>query len=261
MKLAAALVLGALFASGARAVELKPETVQAFDRYIHETEARLERRLAPGGKFLWVDESPPRADRVRQGQLAIENRSGRDTTAVPSGLIHDWIGAVFIPGVTLGKTLALIQDYDRNQDNYKPEVLASRLVTRHGNDFQVYLRLMKKKVITVILDTDYDVRYFPLDARRCHSRAYSTRIAEVRNAGQRDERILPPGQDEGFLWRLYSYWRFQERDSGVYVECEAVSLTRAIPAGLGWLVEPIITTLPRESLANTLRETRTALQK
>jgi len=261
MRLAAALVLGVLSASCARAVALKPETVQAFDRYIRETEARLERRLAPGGRFLWVDEEKPRADRVLQGQLAIENRSGSDTIAVPGGLIHDWIGAVFIPGVTLGKTLALIQDYDHNQDDYKPEVLASRLVSRHGNDFQVYLRLMKRKVITVVLDTDYDVRYFPLDGGRCHSRAYSTRIAEVRNAGQRDERILPAGQDEGFLWRLYSYWRFQERDGGVYVECEAISLTRAIPAGLGWLIEPIITTLPRESLANTLRETRAALQR
>jgi hypothetical protein len=183
------------------------------------------------------------------------------TIAVPGGLIHDWIGAVFIPRVTLGQTLALIQDYDHNQDNYKPEVLASRLVSRHGNDFKVHLRLMKTKVVTVILDTDYDVRYFPLGGGRCHSRAYSTRIAEVKDAGKPDERTLPPGQDDGFLWRLYSYWRFQERDGGVYVECEAISLTRAIPVGLGWLIAPIITTLPRESLANTLRETRVALQK
>ena len=261
MRLAAALILCALSLSGARAVELKPETVQAFERYIRETESRLEQRLRPDGKFLWVDEEPKRVAQVRQGQLAIENRGAQDTLAVPGGLIHDWVGAVFIPGVTLGKTLALIQDYDHNQDNYKPEVLASRLISRHGNDFKVHLRLMKQKVITVILDTDYDVRYFPLDGGRCHSRAYSTRIAEVENAGKRDERILPPGKDDGFLWRLYSYWRFQERDGGVYVECEAISLTRAIPAGLGWLIEPIITTLPRESLANTLRETRAALQK
>ena len=261
MRLAAAWILGALSVSGARAVELKPETVQAFDRYIRETEARLDQRLRPDGKFLWVDEEPQRLAQVRQGQLAIENRSSRDTIAVPGGLIHDWIGAVFIPRVTLGKTLALIQDYDHNQDNYKPEVLASRLVSRHGNDFKVHLRLMKQKVVTVILDTDYDVRYFPLDGGRCHSRAYSTRIVEVENAGKQDERTLPPGRDDGFLWRLYSYWRFQERDGGVYVECEAISLTRAIPVGLGWLIQPIITTLPRESLANTLRETRAALQK
>jgi len=261
MRPAWALPLCGLWVCGARAVELKPETVQAFDQYIRETEARLEQRVAPGGIFLWVDELPARAAAVRQGQLAIENRSSGDFVGVPGGLIHDWIGAVFIPGDTLGKTLALIQDYDHHQDYYKPEVLVSRLVRRRGNDFQVYLRLMKKKVITVILDTDYDVRYFPMDGGRCHSRAYSTRIAEVRNAGQRDERVLAPGQDSGFLWRLYSYWRFQERDGGVYVECEAISLTRVIPTGLGWLIQPIITTLPRESLASTLRETRTALQR
>jgi hypothetical protein len=261
MRLAAALVLCSFSVSGAPAAELRPETVQAFERYIRETEARLEQRLRPGGIFLWVDEEPQRATQVREGGVPIEDRGGRDTIAVPGGLIHDWVGAVFVPGVTLGKTLALIQDYDHNQDNYQPEVLASRLVGRNGNDFKVYLRLRKKKVITVILDTDYDVRYFPLDGGRCHSRAYSTRIAEVENAGKRDERILPPGQDNGFLWRLYSYWRFQERDGGVYVECEAVSLTRAIPAGLGWLIQPIVTTLPRESLASTLRETRAALQK
>ena len=96
---------------------------------------------------------------------------------------------------------------------------------------------------------------------RCHSRAYSTRIAEVENAGKPDERVQPPGNDHGFLWRLYSYWRFEERDGGVYVECEAISLTRAIPSGLGWLIQPIIQSLPRESLANTLRETREALKK
>jgi hypothetical protein len=261
MRLAAAWVLCGVFVSGARAADLKPETVQAFDRYIGETEKNLDRRLLPGAKFLWVDEEPQRLAQVRRGQLPIENRGAHDTIPVPGGLIHDWIGAVFVPGVTLARTLALMQDYDRNQDNYKPEVLASRLLGRNGNDFKVYLRLMKKKVVTVILDTDYDVRYFPLDGGRCHSRAYSTRIAEVENAGKRDERLLPPGRDDGFLWRLYSYWRFQERDGGVYVECEAVSLTRAIPAGLGWLIEPIITALPRESLANTLRETRAALQK
>lgn len=261
MRFAAALALCGCCVSGARAVELKPETVRAFDAYIRDTEARLDQRLLPGGRFLWVEDAPGRAAKVRQGEVAIENRSASGKMAVPGGLIHDWIGAVFIPGVTLVKTLGLMQDYDRNADNYKPEVLASRLIIRQGNDFKVYLRLMKKKVITVILDTDYDVRYFTLDGGRCHSRAYSTRIAEVQNAGKRDERVLPPGEDSGFLWRLYSYWRFQERDGGVYVECEAISLTRGIPAGLGWLIEPIIISLPRESLENTLQETRTALQK
>jgi len=261
MRLAAALILCGLPITCARAVELQTETIQAFERYIRETEAGLDRRLQPGGNFLWVDEQPERARQARAGQVVIENRGGRDTVPVPKGLIHDWIGAVFIPGATLAQTLALVQDYNHHQDIYKPEVLASRLVSRDGDDFKIHLRVMKKKVITVVLDTDYDVHYYPLDAARCHSRAYSTRIVEVENRGQPDERETTPGNDHGFLWRLNSYWRFQERDSGVYVECEAISLTRAIPAGLGWLIQPIIETLPRESLANTLRTTRAALAK
>jgi hypothetical protein len=40
-----------------------------------------------------------------------------------------------------------------------------------------------------------------------------------------------------------------------------VSLTRDVPVGLGWLVEPIIRNLPRESLANTLSAMRKALAK
>ena len=198
MKWAAALLACGLGASFARAAELKPETVRAFEQYIHETEARLEKRLLPGGTFLWVDEDARRAGQVRQGQLAIENRGGQGPIAVTGGLIHDWMGVVFIPSTTLAKTLALVQDYDRHQIYYKPEVMASRLVSRSGNDFKLYLRLRKKKVITVVLDTNYDVRYFPLDGGRCHSRAYSTRIAEVQNAGQAGRTYTSAGR----RWRL-----------------------------------------------------------
>ena len=247
MRRAAGLLVAGLLSAAAQAAELRPETAQAFERYIRETETRLEPRTGPSGTFLWADELAERRERVRAGQIMIESRGG-DTISVPGGLIHDWTGAVFIPGTTLERTLALVQDYDHSKDFYKPEVIDSRLIERSGNVFKVYLRLRKKKVITVILDSYYDVRYYPLDAARCHSRAYSTRIAEV-----------PPGEDHGFLWRLNSYWRFQERDGGMYVECEAISLTRDIPAGLAWLIEPIVKSLPQESLANTLLKTREAL--
>ena len=256
---AGALMLLVLSVEGTRAAELQPQTVQAFDRYIRQAEARIDQRVRPGGQFLWADEDPQRAAQVRAGKAAIANAGGDGTVAVPDGLIHDWIGAVFIPGTNLTRTLAFLQDYDHNRDYYKPEVMASRLISRDGNNFKVYLRLMKKKVVTAILDTDYDIRYFALDKTRSYSRAYSTRIAEVENAGQQNEHTLPPGNDHGFLWRLDSYWRFEERDGGVYVECEAISLTRSIPTGLGWLIEPIIRSLPRESLENTLVQTRRAL--
>ena len=126
-----------------------------------------------------------------------------------------------------------MQDYNHHKDIYKPEVIDSRLIGHSGNDFKIQLRLLKKKVITVVLDTYYDVHYVPVDKTRWYSRSYSTRIQEVDNAGKPDERLQPAGKDHGFLWRLYSYWRFVERDGGVYMECQAVSLTRDIPTGPG----------------------------
>lgn len=243
-----------------RAAELKPETVAAFKRYIRAAEALRDQRVSGRRSFLWADESPQRRRQARHGEAVVEPLVGQGDLEVPGGLIHDWIGAVFIPGATLERVLTLVQDYDQHHAVYAPEVIASRTLWRDGNRFRVHLRLLKKKVITVVLNTEHDVEYFPLGGRRCHSRSYSTRIAEVDRAGRPGERELPPGEDHGFLWKLYSYWRFAERDGGVWVECQAISLTRRVPTGLGWLVEPILRDLPRESLAHTLRATRAAAQ-
>jgi hypothetical protein len=256
-----ALAYGFLLIStvpGLTTVELQPHTVAAFDRYIHLAETRLDLQAHSPG-FLWVDGASSRKTRVQRGDAIAEPWAGMGDTDVPDGSIHDWMGAIFIPGATLAKTLALVQDYDIHKDIYKPEVQDSKLVKRTGDEFQVYLRLLKRQVITVVLNTNHDVWYFPLDAARCYSQSHSTRIAEVDNPGEPDEREMPPGQDHGFLWRLNSYWRFDERDGGVYVECEAISLTRSVPVGLGWLVNPIVRTLPRESLENSLRTLRHAL--
>ena len=169
-------------------------------------------------------------------------------------------GQRLLPGVSLERTLAMVQDYDRHKQYYKPEVIDSRMLSHDGNDFRIFLRLLKKKVITVVLNTEHDVHYMPIDKTRWRSVSRTTKIAEVENAGKPGERELPPGTGEGFLWKLDSYWRFEERDGGTWMECEAVSLTRDIPTGLGWIVEPIIRDLPKESLANTLRATRAALE-
>jgi hypothetical protein len=243
---------------GITTVELQPHTVEAFDRYARSAEMRLDQQ-SHSPAYLWVDGAPNRRTRVQRGEAIAEPYSGAADTEVPGGSIHDWIGAVFIPGATLAKTLAMAQDYDSHKAIYKPEVQDSKLIKRSGDEFQVYLRLLKKEVITVVLNTNHDVRYFPLDRGRCYSQSHSTRIAEVDNPGEPDEREMQPGRDHGFLWRLNSYWRFEERDGGVYVECEAISLTRSVPVGLGWLVNPIVRALPRESLANSLRTMRQAL--
>ena len=246
-------------AKTAKPEHLKPQTLGAFDEYIREAEAGMEQTLHGTGPFLWSEVSSERDQRVRGGQVVAQFWAGQGPVKVPNGLIHDWIGAVFIPATNLKKTLALIQDYDNHKNIYKPEVIASRLLSHRGNEFRICLRLLKKKIMTVVLDTDHEVHYRSLGPTRWVCRSYTTRIAEVEYAGTPRERVLPPDSGYGFLWRLYSYWRFQERKGGVYVECRAISLTRDVPLGLGWFIEPIIQNLPKESLVNTLEATRQAL--
>jgi hypothetical protein len=178
---------------------------------------------------------------------------------VPSGMIHHWIGTVFIPGATLAQTLALEEDYNHHQDYFSPDVMRSKILRHDGNDFLIDLRLYKKKVITTVLDTEHEIHYTLVDSAHAWSRSRTTRIQEVDNAGERDERLQAEGHDRGFLWRMNTYWRFEEKSGGTYVECQSISLTRDIPTGLGWLIGPYVTSVPRESLTFTLATTRSAV--
>ncbi len=249
----AALLFGEPSVTGA---ELKPGTLEAFESYMRSAEARLQKQGREGA--LWTDGDAARRSQIRQGRALAEPWSGKSEIEIPDGLIHDWVGAVFIPGVKVDDVIRQVQDYGNHKNIYKPEVVDSRVLSRDGDEYKIFLRLLKKKVLTVVLNTQHDVHYYRVDAGRWYSASYATRIAEVENAGERGEKELPPGKDHGFLWRLNSFWRFQERDGGVYVECEAISLTRDVPTGVGWLINPIIRSLPKDSLVNTLTATRKA---
>jgi hypothetical protein len=261
------LLFVAGFPALAEGSDLRPEAVQGFDRYIRLSEQRMSGEVQPGGAFLWLDRLPEsdRRDatiRLKRGEVISEklqtaDRSGISST--PGALIHHWLGTVFISGASLRQVLALVQDYDHHSEYYSPDVVKSKTVEHRGNDFKVYLRLKKKKVVTVVLDTEYLVHYHTLDATHAFSESYSTRIAEISHPDEHDEQASAEGQGEGFMWRLNSYWRFAERDGGVYVQCEAISLTRDIPAGLSWLIAPFIESIPRESLEFTLASTRAAV--
>jgi hypothetical protein len=256
-------LLSALAASTAVAADLQPATVAAFDRYVRAT----ERRLDTAGPYLWVDGLNDARRRealaaLRRGELLIEPLETREqgkTIDVPDGLIHHWIGVVFVPGASVDQAVALLQDYDRHAAIYAPTVQRSKTLARGGDTFKVSLRFMMKKVITVVTNTEHEARFTRDGADRAQSRIRSTRIAEVEEPGTPKEREKPVGHDGGYLWRLNTYWRFLQRDGGVYVQCESITLTRGIPAGFGWLVRPFVTSIPRESLAFTLETTRKQL--
>jgi hypothetical protein len=138
-----------------------------------------------------------------------------------------------------------VQDYDHH-DLYFREVEQSKLLSRDGDTFEIFLRLTKSKFVTVRYDTYHSVTYRRHGEGRASSRSVATRINEIDDSGT----------DHGFLWRLNSYWRFSEEDGGVYVECESISLSRAVPFGLGWLINRYVDSVPRESLRNTLLSIR-----
>ena len=261
----AILVAGSLAMPGrAEAAELKTEAVRGFDRYVQLTEQRMQAELRPGAAFLWMDAMPEAHrnstyEQLQRGEVVSGRLKTRDSSSesyTPGALIHHWVGTVFIPGASLQQVLTLLEDYDHHAVYFGPEVVKSKTLEHTGNDFKAYLRLARKKIVTVVLDTEYEVHYEQLDAARAQSRSYSTRIAEVEHAGDPREVQLRSGDDHGFLWRLNSYWRFFETGRGVYVQCEAVSLTRDIPTGLSWLIAPFIESIPKESLEFTLRSTR-----
>jgi hypothetical protein len=257
--LTSVVALAFLYA-GAPSVELKKPTVDAYKSYVAAAEKQVDAELA-GSDFFW-GKIPPQEEKLRAGEVLIQKATVEGQKAeVPDGLVHHWSGFVFIPKANLSQLLTFLEDYDHHQDYYKPEVARSKLLRRDGDHFVAHLRFVKKKVITVVLNTEHDVRYFRVDPTRAHSRSHTTKINEVEKPNEAGEREKPEGQGAGFLWRMDTYWRFLEKDGGVYVRCDALSLTRDIPIGLGWLIGPFVTSIPKDSLSFTLNSTRTALAK
>ena len=239
------------------AAELKPEAVQAYDRYIHDTEALL----AAAKPFLWVDASAERLRIVKQGQVAVAPWKGDGDTFVPGASIHDWVGAIFISGGTLEKTLAVLQDYDHHKNIYK-DVPESKLLSRDGNDFKYYrLRVLKNGPINGVFRTEFEAHYQPVDPARWVCRTRTTRVTEIEDYGKPEQRELPPGRGSGYLWKLNGYWRLEQRDAGVYLECETTSLTRGLPPIIGALFVSSTHNIEREGLTATLQATRDAARK
>jgi hypothetical protein len=249
------------------AADLQPQTAKAYDRYIELTGAQVTAELSQNGPYLWVERLPPvqrtaDEEQLRNGQLVIERLETLDSgkpIPTPGGIIHHWVGTIFVPGATLGQTLSFMQDYDHKVEYFKPDIVRSKILRHEGDDYFVLLRFYNKKIITTVIDTDQEVHYHVVDSTHAWSRSRTTRVREVANAGKSDEKLEAEGHDRGFMWRMNTYWRFEEKDGGTYVECQAISLTRDIPTGLGWMVGSFVTSVPRESLTFTLTTARAAL--
>jgi hypothetical protein len=220
----------------------------------------LQARLDSGKPFLWVDEAADRQLRVRRGEVVVTPLVRHGTQSVPNGLIHDWIGAVFIPNATLGSLLAVLRDYDRYKDIYKPAVTDSKCLEFNAAD-QDFSMTWQRHVLFVnaAMQAQYRAHEVAIDSRRGYGVANATRIQQIEDYGRPSEHLLPADTGSGFIWRIRSISRYLERDGGVYLEIEAIALTRDVPSSLRWMVSPVVNHLSINSLTTTLSQTREAV--
>lgn len=240
----------------------KPETVLAWSDYLQDVNDSLRSRLDPGGSFLWTFEDPKRAAKVRAGEIVIAPAPGQVPKKVPGGLVHHWMGAAFLENVKLDDVLAVTGEYDRYKEFYGPSVKESKLLSSNGcrDAFQMVF-LNRSFFMTTAVDADYEVTNVRVDKYRFYSTSNATRIQEIAEYGQPDEHRLPEGEGDGFVWKIYAISRLEQRDDGVYLELEAIELSRGIPAILRFIVDPIVRNVSRKMLFLSIQKTREAVLK
>jgi hypothetical protein len=245
-----------LFAALAARAELKPETTAAYQKYIAALDSQMAAQDHVQAGFLWIDRDAGRQQAVRRGEIVTQQVK---SLSVPGGMIQHWVGGVFLPGATLAQVERLDQDYADYGKIYGPDVSRVKVISHDGNHFVVSYRITKTKVLTAVIDTVHAIDYLPLGPTRLAIQSRSESVRQVEDAGKPSERELAEGEGSGFLWAMNSYWRMEERDGGVYVECEAVTLSRDVPFGLGALVDPILQSFAEESLKKTIEAKRHAV--
>jgi hypothetical protein len=257
-RFAAGAVVLFLTAASILAAEVPtPAAVAGFNSYVGRVEARLAEQHRSGETFL----GPVDRARLRNGDVTIEKLTPASGAELPGALIHDWRGTAFVPGAHGEDFVRLLKDLPAYPRIFAPEVLRGESVVNDGDRIEANLRVKQQHMITVVLDTAYDIRFSRLDAQHGSAILRSTRVVEIDAPGTNHERALSASEQHGFLWQMNLYWSYEERDGGLYLQLESVSLSRSIPTGLGWLIRSFVESVPRESLEFTLRGMQNALKK
>lgn len=250
-----------LYPMGGSAADLKPETTQAWQQYITAAEARNQAHLASGSPFLSIDAEPAQAAKLRQGEILASPAAPNVPVKVHGGLIHDWTGAIFIPNATVPDILRVTRDYAHYNTVFHPNVVSAKpLETGDWEDTFSMMVMNTSFFAKSALDSDYRSEFTRLDDQRWYSTTETTRVQEISDYGSPSEHMLPEGHGIGIIWRLYSMARYEERDGGVYIELEAIALSRDIPAALRLFVDPIVRRVSKSSLVTSLQQTADAVR-
>ena len=249
-----------LFSHCLNAANLNTETKDAWDAYLQAATTAMQARLQPGANFLWLDDEPGRTEHVRKKGPYILPVGNHIPKPVTSGLIHDWLGAGFVPNVTIQDILKVVRDYDHYSEVYRPGVIGSKLNSTDGLDDKFFLRFANRSVVAkTALDTEGEAHYIQVDEHRWYGYSTTKHIREIAKFETPEQHTLPEDEGMGLIWRLASITRLEERDGGVYAELEALALSRDIPAAFRLFVTPIVRRVSRDSLATSLHQTKVAI--
>jgi hypothetical protein len=246
--------------------EAPAAAVREFNDYIGKVESRLvQQHRSPKGFVASVGSSVQTDARLRRGEVIVEKLTPAKEAEMSGALLHHWRGTAFVHGAAVADFEQLMKDFSGYPQRFAPQIVRAAILSPHDgrvpDHFAASMRVRHHHVITVVMDTAYEIRYGRLDGQHGYNASWSTRISEIASAGTSKERLLSDGEEHGFLWRMNTYWSYEERDGGLYMQVESVSLTRSIPVGLGWVVRPYVESVPRESLEFTLRAVCNALRK
>ena len=245
--------------STASAAELKQNTVAAWDQYVQTVDAGMQDRLTSPRQFLWIDEAPDRCRRLQSGEILVAPVPAHNPQRVPSGLIHHWIGAAFVPNAKAADILKVVRDYGHYRDYFHPAVVASELIRQDGGDDRFSIVMMNNAFLKSAIAVESESSYVAVDAQRWYSVSHSNRVQSIEEYGKPGEHRLPVDQGNGYIWRVHNITRLAERDGGVYIEVEALVLSRDIPGGLRWVADPIVRRVAKSSIVTTLQETEEAV--
>jgi putative flippase GtrA len=247
--------------------ELTTAAVAAWQHYERQVDERYN-RASPSGDGYFTQDAFKKAgwrQQVIGGQVSmtrIESPSPNvGAPSIPDAKVHHWAGAIYVPNVSLDTVIRHLRERAGRESESFDDVIASKLLSRDGDRIRIYMKLRRDSIITVTYNTEHTVEYRTLGTARASSRSVATKIAELSDAGTPNERERPVGSDRGFLWRLNAYWRFEQVNGGVVIECESVSLSRGVPSLLRPFVTGTVERIARESLEKTLVNMRTELAR
>jgi hypothetical protein len=242
------------------AAELNPQALAAWDNYLVSTKLRMQARLAGKSPFLWVDEDPRRKQHLDAGEIVVEPIGKGNPILVPHGLIHHWIGGVFIPGATIQDLSGVVGDYSKYSEIYRPTLVKVQLLdSSHDEQKFSIVWVQRVLLVTAAFYTELDSDDFTLNSRQGYMSFSTTRVQQIEHYGEKDEQRLAPDEGSGYLWRLVSFARFEERDGGLYLELEVIGLSKDLPGSVRFLLRPVIDHVPRQALATKLDQTRQAI--